>query len=152
MPIVCPSGGDALNHGRSLRAILSVSGAFPNKLDYDQCFEQRIRVLSAAPAFARQVAEMALGMALAASREIVAGDRAMRDGTERWLAAGNVGTFMLYGQPVGLIGYGNLARSLIPLLAPFGCPIGVYDPWLSEGYLRSQGVQPMSLEQLLASS
>jgi phosphoglycerate dehydrogenase-like enzyme len=152
--IVCSEWryGDALNDARSLRAILSVSGAFLNKLDYDQCFERRIRVLSAAPAFARQVAEMALGMALAASREIVAGDRAMRAGTEQWLWAGNLGTFMLYGKRVGVIGYGNLARSLLPLLAPFGCTIGVYDPWLGAGYLRSQGVEPISLEQLLATS
>jgi phosphoglycerate dehydrogenase-like enzyme len=144
--------GDGLDHARALRAVLGVSGAFPANLDYDQCFERRIRVLSAAPAFARQVAEMALGMALAASREIVAGDRAMRAGSEQWLWAGNQGTFMLYGKRVGLIGYGNLAHALRPLLEPFGCSVGVYDPWLGAGYLRSQGVEPMSLEQLLATS
>src|SRR5262245_61348118 len=84
--IVCTDWryGDALDHARALRAILGVSGAFPSNLDYDQCYERRIRVLSAAPAFARQVAEMALGMALAASREIVLGDWAMRAGTEQW--------------------------------------------------------------------
>jgi phosphoglycerate dehydrogenase-like enzyme len=53
----------------------------------------------------------------------VAGDRAVRAGTEQWRAAGNRETFMLYGQRVGLIGYGNLARMLMPLLAPFGCTI-----------------------------
>jgi phosphoglycerate dehydrogenase-like enzyme len=152
--IVCSEWryGDALDHARALRAILGVSGAFPYKLDYDQCFERHIRVLSAAPAFGRQVAEMALGMALAASREIAAGDRAMRAGIEQWRAAGNQGTFRLYGKRVGLIGYGNLARNLLPLLAPFGCALSVYDPWLSAGYLRSQGVEPLSLEQLLVSS
>jgi phosphoglycerate dehydrogenase-like enzyme len=152
--IVCTDWryGDALDQARALRAILGVSGAFPSNLDYDQCFERRVRVLSAAPAFARQVAEMALGMALAVGREIVAGDQAMRAGTEQWRAAGNQGTFMLYGKRVGLIGYGNLAHYLMPLLAPFGCPIAVYDPWLSTGYLRSQGVEPLSLEQLLAAS
>jgi hypothetical protein len=36
---------------------------------------------------------MALGLALAASREIVVGDRAMRQGGERWLHAGNTTTF-----------------------------------------------------------
>src|SRR5215510_10486626 len=73
-----------------LRAILTVSGGFPQNLDYDYCFAHHIRVLSAAPAFGPQVAEMALGMALAACREIVAGDRAMRDGQEKWLHAGNL--------------------------------------------------------------
>lgn len=144
--------GDALDTATRLRAIISVSGSFPQGLDYEQCFQRRIRVLSAAPAFGPQVAEMALGMALAASREIVAGDRAMRHATEQWLHAGNSGTFLLYGKQVGLIGFGGLARSLLPLLAPFHCQLVAYDPWLSQGYLRSQGVEPVDLDQLLTSS
>ena len=144
--------GDLPDQARDLRAIVDVSGGFPTALDYRRCFERGIRVLSAAPAFGPQVAEMALGLALAASREIVAGDRAMRMGEERWLHAGNTTTFMLYGKPVGMIGFGSIARCLRPLLAPFGCPIAVYDPWLGEGYLRSQGVEPVALDRLLATS
>jgi phosphoglycerate dehydrogenase-like enzyme len=136
----------------NLRAIIDVAGGFPTTLDYAGCFARGIRVLSAAPGFGPQVAEMALGMALAASREIVTGDRAMRAGDERWLKAGNATTFMLYDRPVGLIGYGSIARCLRPLLAPFGCRIHVYDPWLSAGYLRSQGVEPVALDQLLRTS
>jgi phosphoglycerate dehydrogenase-like enzyme len=59
---------------------------------------------------------------------------------------------MLYGRTVGFIGYGSIARCLRPLLAPFGCPIAVYDPWIGAGYLRSQGVEPIALEQLLQTS
>jgi phosphoglycerate dehydrogenase-like enzyme len=136
----------------ALRAILCVSGGFPDNLDYEHCFASGIRALSAAPAFGPQVAEMALGMALAAGRDIVAGDRAMRAGNERWLHAGNAGAFLLYGKPVGFIGFGGLARALRPLLAPFGCPIAVYDPWLADGYLRSEGVEPVGLEDLMARS
>jgi phosphoglycerate dehydrogenase-like enzyme len=136
----------------SLRAIIDVSGGFPQTLDYAHCFARGIRVLSAAPAFGPQVAKMALAMALAASREIVVGDQAMRTGEERWLKAGNATTFMLYDQQVGFIGYGSIARCLKPLLAPFHCPIAVYDPWLGEGYLRSQGVEPVTLLQLLRTS
>ncbi|MDP9350477.1 MAG: hydroxyacid dehydrogenase [Chloroflexota bacterium] len=139
-------------NAQNLWAIIDVSGGFPTTLDYESCFARGIRVLSAAPAFAPQVAEMALGMALAASREIVAGDRAMREGEERWLHLGNATTFLLYDQPVGFIGFGSIARSLRPLLAPFNCRISVYDPWLGDGYLRSQGVVPVSLEELLQTS
>jgi phosphoglycerate dehydrogenase-like enzyme len=144
--------GDALAEATGLRAVIGVSGAFPRDLDYNACFDRGIRVLSSAPAFGPQVAEMALGMALAASREIVAGDALMRTGDEKWLHAGNETTFLLYGQPVGFIGYGNLGRCLRPLLAPFGCPISVYDPWLGDGYLRSQGIEPLALPRLLESS
>ena len=143
--------GNALENAIRLRAIMDVGGSFPVGLDYQRCFDRRIRVLSAAPAFGPQVAEMALGLALAAGREIPAGDRAMRDGTEKWLHAGNEHTFLLYGKRTGFIGFGSLARSLRPLLAPFGCQVFAYDPWLSPGYLRSQGVEPIELETLLES-
>lgn len=144
-------GDAALAEAANLRAILTVSGSFPVEFDYPQCFARGIRVLSAAPAFGPQVAEMALGMALAAGRNIVAADRAMRAGEERWLHAGNEGAFLLAGKRVGLIGYGGLGRALRPLLAPFGCPVAVYDPWLGEGYLRSQGLEPCDLPVLLDS-
>jgi phosphoglycerate dehydrogenase-like enzyme len=135
-----------------LRAILEVSGRFPNAdaLDYQACFAQHIRVLSCAPAFGPIVAEMAFAMALAGARDLVAGHEAMRAGVERYYAAGNSEAFTLRGQPVGLIGYGNIARCLLPLLAPFHCPISAYDPWLTDGFLRDQGINPMPLETLLA--
>lgn len=144
--------GDVLANAPKLRAIMDVSGGFPRALDYDACYQRRIRVLSAAPAFARQVAEFSLGLAIASAREIVQGDRLMRRGEEKYLWDGNVGTFMLYDKPVGIIGYGSLARALHPLLKPFNVTISVYDPWLSDGYLRRQGVTPMPLAELLASS
>ena len=152
--VVCagwPYGG-ALGEARQLQAIIDVGGSFPSTLDYELCFTQRIRVLTCAPAFAPQVAEMALGLALAASRDIVAGDRAMRAGVEGWGHAGNVGTFLLYGKQIGFIGFGNLAQALRSLLAPFECPIAAYDPWLSAGYLGSAGVKPLALELLLETS
>ena len=138
----------------ALRAILEVSGRHPSPatLDYATCFARGIRVLSCAPAFGPMVAEMALGMALAASRQIVDGHVAFTRGEEQWLHRGNVDTFTLFDQPVGLIGYGGLARALRPLLAAFRCPIQVYDPWLPATYLHEQGVQPMPLDELLATA
>jgi phosphoglycerate dehydrogenase-like enzyme len=144
--------GDALSAAPNLRAILTVSGGFPNALDWDQCFRRNIRILSAAPAFGRAVAEMALGMALAGGRDIVSADRAMRAGVEGWQHQGNVGIALLFGKPVGFIGYGTIARCLRPLIEPFGCPISVYDPWQSERTLRRQGLTPASLEHLMEHS
>lgn len=138
----------------SLAAIMEVGGRHPSPalLDYDACFARGIRVLSCAPAFGPMVAEMALGMALAASRQIVDGHVAFTQGEEIYLHKGNVGTFTLYDQPVGLIGFGGLARALRPLLAPFRCRLSVYDPWLPPTYLRDQGVEPVGLEEVLATS
>jgi phosphoglycerate dehydrogenase-like enzyme len=145
-------GPQAFVSAARLRAILDVTGGWPTSLDYEACSARGIRVLGSAWAFGPQVAEMALGMAIAAAREIVAGDAAMRAGDEKWLHAGNETTFLLYGKPVGFIGFGGLARSLRPLLAPFGCSIRVYDPWVTPAAVRRQGCEPMPLEELLSTS
>lgn len=147
-----------VNSFPKLRAILEVSGGFPppHALDYAACFARGVRVLSCAPAFGPAVAEMGLGLALACARQIAWTDRAFRSGEPNWSHTKfttEIGdTFTLYGKPVGLIGYGGLARSLQPLLAPFGCSIQVYDPWLTPAYLRTEGVTPVELDALLASS
>jgi phosphoglycerate dehydrogenase-like enzyme len=145
--------GDVLDDASSLRAILTVSGGWPPELDYAHCFERGIRVLSAAPAFAEAVAEMALALALAASRKIVAEDRLVRATRERWLSsAGSLGTFLLSGKRVGFVGFGNIGRRLRALIEPFGCELCAYDPWLTDAYLREERVEPTSLRQLVETS
>lgn len=141
-----------------LRAVLEVSGGFPSpaSLDYPACFARTIHVLSCAPAFGPAVAEMGLGLALACARQIAWTDAAFRTGEPNWSHRDfttEIGdTFTLYGKPAGFIGYGGLAASLKPLLEPFGCPIQAYDPWLTDTYLRSQGVTPVDLDTLLSTS
>lgn len=145
--------GPVLDEAESLRAILTVSGGWPPELDYGLCFERGIRVLSAAPAFAGAVAEMALGLALASSRDIAGGDRAMRSRGERWLsAADGLDTFLLGGKRVGFVGFGNIGRSLRALVEPFGCEVCAYDPWLTDVYLREESVEPVGLNRLLETS
>ena len=149
--------GDVARFPR-LRAILEVSGGFPSPqdLDYDYCFSHGIRVLSCAPAFGPVVAEMGLGLALASSRQIAWTDRAFRSGEPNWSHTTfetEIGTpFALYDKPVGFIGFGGLARSLKPLLEPFRCSIRAYDPWLTDTYLKREGVTPVDLETLMATS
>ena len=141
-----------------LRAVLEVGGGFPapDQLDYETCFSRGIRVLSCAPAFGPAVAEMGLGLALACCRQIAWTDAAFRRDDPNWSHTEfdtEIGKpFLLYDKPVGFIGFGGLARSLKPLLEPFRCPIQVYDPWLTDSYLRTQGVTPVDLEMLLSTS
>ena len=152
--IVCAKWryGDVLPQATHCRAIIEVSGVLPQDVDYAYCFQNNIRVLSVAPSFAPQVAEMTLAMTLASCRNVVQADRAFRAGTEQYVHAGNQGAFLLYGKRVSIIGYGNLARSLRPLIEPFGCELTVYDPWLSDSYLQREGLQPVSIDELLSKS
>lgn len=149
--------GDVARFPR-LRAILEVAGGFPRPdvLDYERCFARSIRVLSCAPAFGPAVAEMGLALALASARQVTWTDAAFRAGEPNWSHtefATEIGEpFTLYGKTVGMIGFGGLARALKPLLEPWGCTFLAYDPWLTDASLRSQGVTPVDLETLLATS
>jgi phosphoglycerate dehydrogenase-like enzyme len=88
------------NAAPHLKAIMEVGGAHPRKelIDYQTCFRRGIRVLSCAPAFAKMVAEMALGHALAALRNIVDADRRMRRGEENWGWRGQTDICTLYSK------------------------------------------------------
>ena len=138
----------------NLRAIMETGGRHPSPdlLDYATCFARGIRVLSCAPAYGPMVAEMALGMAIAAARGIVSAHRDFVAGEEVYLYPSNSSAFTLYDQPVGFIGFGGLAQSLKPLLAPFRCPIQVYDPWLPASFINERGCTPVSLHDLLTSA
>jgi phosphoglycerate dehydrogenase-like enzyme len=53
---------------------------------------------------------------------------------------------------MGLVGFGNLGRSLLPLLRAFAPTIRVYDPWLPSSVLRESGMRPASLEEVISTS
>ena len=141
-----------LDRARKLSAIINVETNFLQNVDYETCFERGIHVLAPGSAFARPVAEMALGMAIDLCRGVTAADRAMRGGYEKWLLDGAEGCFSLYAARVGLIGFRDLARAFTPLLKPFGCPVKAYDPWISDHFMAAHGVAAASLEEVLKTS
>jgi phosphoglycerate dehydrogenase-like enzyme len=147
------SYGDALRRaGPELKAVLEVAGAHDHHtMDYQLCFDRGIEVASCAHAFGPAVAELGLGLTLAATRGIVENDRDFRSGTERWLHEGNVGFDALRGKSVGLVGCGGLAVSLLPMLRPLGVRFAGYDPYRSDEWLAEQGIDRIDLEELFDS-
>ena len=135
-----------------LRVVINVEGNFLPNVDYAACRARGIHVLCASPAFADAVAESALGMAIDLARGIGAADRAMRAGREEYGLESNAGAFLLTGAPVGIVGFGDLGRALRRLLAPFRCPVRVFDPWLPEAAIRREGAEPARLDDVLAGS
>jgi len=142
-------GEDRLDRAPKLKAILNVKANWEPNIDYAECQRRGIHVLSAAPAMAPAVAEYCLGQAIALARGLPAADRLFRGGEEKYGIAGNKAAVSLYDARVGLIGFGNLGRALLPLLNAFGCNVWVHDPWLSAGYLRNLGVRPTHIDDVL---
>jgi phosphoglycerate dehydrogenase-like enzyme len=130
-----------------------VEGNFLPNVDYAECHRRNIPVLSVGPFFAQAVAEMALGLALAAVRRIAQADAAIRRGDESLYGdLDNYDSFLLRGKTLGLLGCGNLGRALLPLLRPFSSDILVHDPWIHPNVLRGMGVEPVGFDELFARS
>lgn len=145
-----PMGADRLSMAPKLRAIFNVETNFLPNVDYAECFRRGIHVLAPGAVFAAPVAEMALGMALSLARNIHGEHAAFLKGQEKWLFEGNKQSELLAGSTVGIIGFGDLGRALFRLLAPFGCRVQVFDPWLPPGHLKRLGVEPVGFDTLMA--
>ena len=144
---------ERLDRAPNLRLIVNIEGNFLPNIDYEECHRRNISVTVIAPVFASPVAEMALGMAIAAARGMVEGDAKIRAGKESLYGVDDTAdSFLLRGKTMGVIGYGNLGRELIPMLRPFRGELLVHDPWLHGHVLREMQLYPASLEELFRRS
>ena len=138
-----------LGDAPKLRAVIEVSGAFPATIDYKACAAKGVEVLSCAPGFRESVAEMGLAMALAGARGLVAEHEAFRGGNEGWLQENPATDFSLHGARIGFVGFGQIARELTGLLAPFRPRVRAHDPWLVQEDVDRFDVDLCRLEDLL---
>jgi len=139
---------ERLDRAQKLKVVFNVESNFLPNIDYLECHRRGIPVLSTGPVFAKPVAEMALGMALASARRIHEADAAIRAGRETLYGEGdNYDSFLLSGKTMSLVGFGNLGRALLPLVKMFGGEILVCDPWIHPTVLRETGATPASLDE-----
>src|SRR3954454_15859105 len=144
---------ERLARATNLRALVNVEGNFFPNVDYPAAFAQGVRVLGCGPAYADAVAEMALGLAIDLARGISREDRAFRAGRERYVAENTGDSILLRGAPVGLVGFGNLGRSLDPPHRAFSrTVVRVLDPWLRDAGLSQHGMTPAPLAYVLVQS
>ncbi len=143
---------ERIDRAERLKAVINVKANWEPFIDYEYLQAKGIYVLTVAPCMGPAVAEWCLGAAIDIGRGITKADGLFRAGKEAYSLAGNRDAVSLFDAEVGLIGYGNLGRSLVPLLRPFRPTIRVYDPWLHERYLEAEGVIPSSLDHALNES
>jgi phosphoglycerate dehydrogenase-like enzyme len=141
---------ERLDMATKLKAIINVKGNWEANIDYFEAQRRGIYVLSAAPAMAPAVAEACIGYAVSLARGTIHNYNKFINNEEKYGIAGNVNAYTLFNAKVGFIGFGNLAKSLLKLLQPFNCEVSVYDPWLSDSYLETQGVKPNELNEVLS--
>ena len=134
-----------------LKAIINVESNFMNNVDYDYCFKKGIHVIATSPVFSKPVAEIALGMTLSLLRNIHNAHFDFLKGKEKYGLESNLKASLLSEKKIGLMGFGDLGKSLYPLLLPFTKDINVYDPWVPKKIIQKLGFKSISLNQMFRS-
>ncbi|RJE79886.1 2-hydroxyacid dehydrogenase [Paracoccus sp. JM45] len=102
--------------------MIAVNGVGLDALDLAQAKRRGIAVSSTPDVLSLAVAEMALGLALACSRQIAEGDRFVRSG--QWAAHRKLGLGRsLLDRRAGILGYGRIGRKLADLLRGLGMQV-----------------------------
>jgi D-3-phosphoglycerate dehydrogenase len=99
--------------------------------------------------FIDEVADHAIMLILAAARRLTMMDRMARD--HRWVDGRPAFAEVprLFGQTLGLISFGNVAKAVARRAQVFGLRVMSYDPYVSELSMTSAGVEPAALDDLL---
>jgi D-3-phosphoglycerate dehydrogenase len=98
----------------------------------------------------REVSDHAMALLLALARKIPLSDRLVQAG--RWEMPAVVPLRRLEGQVLGLIGFGNIPRALVPKARAFGLRLIAHDPHLASGTMAELGVESAGFDELLARS
>ena len=133
---------------KKLKAIINVESNFMDNMDYDYCFKKGIHVIATSPVFSKPVAELALGMTLSLLRNIHTAHSDFIKGKEKYGLESNLNASLLSEKKIGLLGFGDLAKSLYPLLLPFTKDINVYDPWIPKKKIKKLGFNSINLNQM----
>ncbi len=98
----------------------------------------------------REVSDHAMALLLALARKVTFSDRLVQSG--RWEVPPIVPLRRLEGQVLGLVGFGNIPRALVPKAKAFGLTVITHDPYVAPEMLKSLDVENTSFDDLLARS
>jgi lactate dehydrogenase-like 2-hydroxyacid dehydrogenase len=109
--------------------VVAVNGVGTDAVDLAYCRERALPVTATLGALTEDVADLAIGLLIAACRNICAGDRFVRDG--QWELHPQPGAIPLArrfsGMRVGIVGMGRVGRAVATRAAAFGCLIRYTD-------------------------
>ncbi len=132
--------------------IIALGTVGVDSVDVAAATARGIPVTNVPDTFIEEVADHALMLILATYRRLTVMDRYVREG--RW-ADGRplLSQFpRLWGQTLGLISFGHVARAVAVRARPFGLRILAYDPYLDETIMTQHDVEPVGLSELLRRS
>ncbi len=127
---------------------VSAAGAGYDMFDVAACTEAGVLVVNQSGANAESVAQHALGLMLALSKQIVQSDRAIRRAERNWTRWDYTGN-ELTGRTLGIIGLGNVGRRLAQIAKVFSMNVISYDPLLTPADFVEREAKSVTLEELV---
>jgi D-3-phosphoglycerate dehydrogenase len=121
-----------------------------DNIDVQAATERGIAVINVPSYCEEEVSDHTIALLLAWTRRIVHYATEIRQGTWDWKTGRPI--HRLQGQTLGLLGFGKIARLVAKKAKAFGLKIIAYDPYLPDEIFVSEGVERVSLEDLLAKS
>lgn len=108
----------------SLR-LISAFGVGVDGINFDRTQAQGIRVSNTPDVLNDAVAELAIGLMVASTREIIAADQFAR--TNKWLEGPFRLGSSLKGKTLGILGLGSIGQSVAKRITPFGVSIAYHN-------------------------
>ena len=151
-----PYNKRVINSLKSLCLISTPKMGYDN-IDVAAATEAGVCVSCVAGVSAEEVSDHAMALILACARKIVRLDKAVRAGVWRSFHGPEMeeiwqGIVPLRGQTLGLVGFGQIARALVPKAKGFGLRILVHDPYVPDKVVKDLGVEAVELNRLLPES
>ncbi len=105
--------------------VVAVNGIGTDAVDLEQARARGIHVSTTPGVLTDDVADLAIGLLIAACRGLCAGDRYVRQG--KWGKSGLPLARRFSGMRVGIVGLGRVGRAIATRAAAFGCPVSYTD-------------------------
>ncbi len=132
--------------------IIALGSVGADTVDVGAATACNIPVTNVPDTFIEEVADHTMMLLLATFRRLTLMDKYTRD--ERW---GQGRPYLnqfprLYGQTLGFVSFGHVARATALRAQPFGLRMLAFDPYIEELTMTSYGVEPVSLDEVLQRS
>src|SRR5919197_4980690 len=98
----------------------------------------------------QEVSDHAMALLLALARKVPFSNKLVQAG--RWEMPAVVPIYRLEGRVLGLLGFGNIPRRLVPKAKAFGLRVITHDPYVSPEVAASLDVEMVSFDELLQAS
>ncbi|MXW02078.1 MAG: C-terminal binding protein [Holophagales bacterium] len=132
--------------------VIGVGSVGVDMVDVEAATEAGIVVTNVPDVFIEEVADHTMALVLAGARRMREMDSMVRRGD--WFRGRPLLNEVprLWGQTLGLVSFGNVARAVARRAMPFGMRVIAHDPYVSELKMTGEGVEPVSFDELLERS